>query len=37
VVDLEKPRSLRASIGWPTNGAMQHPPPELLRIPLPRT
>jgi hypothetical protein len=25
VVDLEEPRSLRPTIGWPASGAMRHP------------
>ena len=37
VVDLEEPRSLRPTIGWPASGAMRHPAYQLLRIPLPRT
>src|ERR671921_1314734 len=37
VVDLEEPRSLRATITWPGSEAMQHPAYQLPRIPLPRT
>ncbi len=37
VVDLEEPRSLRATIGWPVSGAMRHLAYQLLRIPLPGT
>src|SRR5215211_6020701 len=36
LVDLEEPRSLRPSIGWPASGAMHHPAYQLRRIPLPR-
>jgi hypothetical protein len=36
VVDLEEPRSLRATITWPGSEAMQHPAYQLPRIPLPR-
>ena len=34
MVDLEEPRSLRPTIGWPASGAMRHPASQLLRIPL---
>jgi hypothetical protein len=34
VVDLEEPRSLSSTIGWPASGAMRHPAYQLLRIPL---
>src|ERR671912_2269630 len=37
VVDLEEPKSLRPTIGWPASGAMHNPAYQLLRIPLPRT
>ncbi len=37
VVDLEEPRSLRPTIGWPASGAMRHPAYQLLRIVLLRT
>src|SRR5688572_18451089 len=37
VVDLEEPRSLRPTIGWPASGAMRNPAYGLRRIPLPRT
>jgi hypothetical protein len=37
VVDLEEPRSLMPTIGWPASGAMRHPLYQLLRNPLPRT
>jgi hypothetical protein len=37
VVDLEKPRSLRPTIGWPASGAMHHPAYQLRRIHLLRT
>jgi hypothetical protein len=37
VVDLEEPRTLRPTIGWPASGAMRHPAYGLLRILLPRT
>src|SRR5215216_7989605 len=37
VVDLEEPRSLRATITWPGSEAMQHPAYQLPRIPLPKT
>jgi hypothetical protein len=34
VVDLEEPRTLRPTIGWPASGAKHHPAYQLLRIPL---
>jgi hypothetical protein len=34
VVDLEEPRNLRPTIGWPESGAMQNPAYQLLRVPL---
>jgi hypothetical protein len=34
VVDLEEPRSLRQTIGWPASGAMRHLAYQLVRIPL---
>src|SRR5215208_3703867 len=37
VVDLEEPRSLKPTIGWPASGAMQDRGYGLLRILLPRT
>jgi hypothetical protein len=37
VVDLEEPRNLRLTIGWPASGAMRHPAYQLRRIYLPRT
>jgi hypothetical protein len=37
VVDLEEPRSLRPTIGWPASGAMHHPAYQIRGIPLPRT
>src|SRR5215203_2716983 len=37
VVDLEEPRSLRPSIGWPASGAMQQPAYQLRGIHLPHT
>src|SRR5215213_62523 len=33
VVDLEEPRSLRPTIGWPASGAMHHPAYQPRRIP----
>src|SRR5215211_2792768 len=37
VVDLEEPRSLRPTIGWPASGAMHHPAYQLRGIHLPHT
>jgi hypothetical protein len=37
VVDLEEPRSLRPTIGWPASGAMHHPAYHLPRMHLRRT